>query len=459
MKKAIKTTKLLRRLLLVVVLIVVLFGLGQLLGYFNVGADRSSLLMDTIDFTADAPAFDFNFNDDQINSDDAALLEQISAQYSLALQNLDLAYTSKDSTLLADGFTAGQRAKFAETILLDSKDHHSRTQFIDHHLNFDFLSKDRKIAAFTDKEALRINGFVSTDGDLNIVSEDLVTSRIIMFLEDGFWRIAHWEQLVEKPVEEVSINSDAGFEMITGVNYYPAQFAWDTFNPDLNLETLESDFRTITETGFNAIRIFIDYHSFGGGYLSAEKLNRLNQLLDIADQAKLKVVITLFDFYGDYRLQSWPNTARHLDALVGAIGTHPAIHSWDLKNEPDLDFASRGESRVLSWLGFVGNHMRKLGVFQPLTIGWSNSTSAANLEDLVDYMSFHYYEDPEVFEAGLRTLRSKTTKPLVVQEYGMSTNRGFWAPFGNSKNSQAVLQPNARFLSAGKHFPHELDLV
>ena len=437
MSSILRTSKLFRRPLLVVLIGLMLFGIAQLLGYFNRGADRKSMLADLSGFTTDSPAVDFNFEADVINLDDTELLKQISKQYSQALQNLSLAYSAKDTTLIADGFTSAQRSNLNELITQSTNSNSYQTQFIAHHLKFDFLSADRKIAAFTDENAMRIKGKIRSDGDFIQESVEMVTTRVIVFLEDGFWRIAHWEQLQVEPQLLSKTVNPQDIQKLSGVNYYPKDYSWDTFNPELSLEVIRKDFQQIKETGFNAIRLFIDYHDFGAAYPKSEKLARLKSTLDLAEQEDLKVVLTLFDFYGDYRLRSWPAVAKHLDKLLDNIGQHPAIHSWDIKNEPDLDFDSRGKQRTLAWLQFVANYMREKGTVQHITIGWSTAEAASNLAEVVDYVSFHYYKGPQDFQQALDQLKDLTQKEIFVQEFGLSTNRGLWAPFGNSEKDQA----------------------
>ena len=67
----------------------------------------------------------------------------------------------------------------------------------------------------------------------------------------------------------------------------------------------------------------------------------------------------------------------------------------------------------------------------------SNINASTILEDEVDLVSFHYYEDISLFKDKLAILEKATHKPLVMQEFGMSSNRGFWSWFGNSQDKQA----------------------
>ena len=53
-------------------------------------------------------------------------------------------------------------------------------------------------------------------------------------------------------------------------------------------------------------------------------------------------------------------------------------------------------------------------------------------------MSFHYYEDLEQLDNAIKTLKTEITdKPLVLQEFGVSSYNGLWNPFGTSNDEQA----------------------
>ncbi|MDC7997301.1 cellulase family glycosylhydrolase [Gilvibacter sediminis] len=424
-----------RRVVLAVLLLLSLAVLGKVLQYFNEGADRSSLLADESAASGRITPFDFDLGSDYIGDPDRVVLQSIAKDYSLALNQLQAAFSLQDTTLIADQFTPQLRKKL-NVLLSAGYDPNIEQQYIKHNLVFRFLSADRQIAAFTDKDALRISSQKLSDGDLEIVDSQQISQEVIMFLQDGFWRIAYLEQVAINPYQcqtETTLTADPN---LRGINYYPKDFPWDTFNQELELDTIAKDFKFIREQGLNAVRLFVDFHDFGGGNPDPEHLSRLETILDLAQTADLKVVLTLFDFYGDYSLANWPAASNHIEVLTQKLGDHPAIHSWDLKNEPDLDYEGQGEKRVEAWLRFVADQLRSQKITQPITIGWSSAMAAYELTDLVDYVSFHHYTAPENLPEDLKNLKAKTDKSLVVQEFGMSTNRGLWAPLGNSQDDQ-----------------------
>ena len=76
--------------------------------------------------------------------------------------------------------------------------------------------------------------------------------------------------------------------------------------------------------GLNTIRVFIQYDDFGKNRVDYKKLQVLKTLLDSAEENELDVLITLFDFYGDYDVSNWTLTHRHAETIVNAVKDHPA---------------------------------------------------------------------------------------------------------------------------------------
>ena len=260
---------------------------------------------------------------------------------------------------------------------------------------------------------------------------------MMLLLEDGFWRIRHKikenEEDLIKNYTNVSIDT---FE-IRGINYYPQKTPWDTFGDNFDKDVLDNDFKLLNNANINTIRIFIPYVDFGKANVEQEKINKLKTLLDIAETNNLKAVVTLFDFYGNYNVLDWTLNHRHAEAIVTNLKDHNAILAWDIKNEPDLDFNSRGKQNVIAWLEHMSLIIKSIDKKHPITIGWSNIESASILKDAIDLISFHYYEDVDLFEEKFNQLKKEIpNKKLVLGEYGLSSYSGFWRPFSSSAEKQ-----------------------
>jgi endo-1,4-beta-mannosidase len=235
------------------------------------------------------------------------------------------------------------------------------------------------------------------------------------------------------------------------MNYYPKNSAWNTYGEKFNKTIIANDFEIINKAKLNTIRIFVSYEDFGKAEISQEKLDKLKSVLALAKEKNLAVIITLFDFYGDYSPESWTLTFRHAEKIVSTFKDFDNIIAWDVKNEPDLDFKSRGEQNVKPWLEQMIATIKKFDPNHLVTIGYSNIKAGEILKDKVDFVSYHFYEDLSLFEDKLVQLQKATQKPLVMEEFGMSSNQGFWSWFGNSKNDQAEYHQQIQEIFKRKH--------
>ena len=210
-------------------------------------------------------------------------------------------------------------------------------------------------------------------------------------LEDSRWRIRQIKKIDEnQSVNTQSERPSLALGTLKGVNYYPAQSPWNLLDTAIDDKVYIEDMNRIKELGCNSLKVFLQYEDLGKEYINQTKINRLLHFLDIVHDADLTVVITLFDFYGDYSAQDWRATSQHLRSLIPAIMSHPALMAYDIKNEPNLDFESRGETLISDWLSYHINLIRSLDPDHPITIGWSNPEDGIRLADQVDFVSYHY---------------------------------------------------------------------
>jgi len=296
-------------------------------------------------------------------------------------------------------------------------------------------SADGTLAVLTDRNVTSYQR-VLKKGQLAYERASVSDYRIILLLEDGFWRIRHIEKIgISQPIKTRS-KSTNHYNTIEGINYYPQDTPWNTFGNDFDAAIINQDFEIIKDLQLNTIRVFVGYDDFGGATVFQEKLDKLKSLLDEASKVNLQVIVTVFDFYGDYSVIDWTRTQKHLITIVNAIKEHPALYSWDIKNEPDLDFKTRGTSLVTAWVQHMIQSLRDTDPNHPITIGWSSPEVALTLEKEVDYISFHYYKDIADLSKVYTELQQQTDKNIVLEEIGLSSYRGLWNPFGYSEKDQ-----------------------
>lgn len=417
--------------------LLVLFGIGAVYSYLNTGADKQSIFQgDLEEQLVYLPSVDWHLEALEGRTMEKATLEEIEKDYMLSWYLRNRALQSFNPVGIEDLYTQQARADLLALIRYNhSKGISIESTTLEHDIHLNFYSTDGTIISFTDRSVKAYSRIFEQD-NLIYESTSLSGYHVVMVLQDGFWRIRHLERFSEsqistEPSSEIPLPAD-----IKGVNYYPKEAPWNTFGDQITGEVYERDFRLIKELGLNTVRVFIGYDDFGKEAVIQEKLEKLDRLLDAASKSKLKVIITLFDFYGDYSMADWTFTQSHARQLVNFAKDHPALLGWDVKNEPDLDFESRGFNEVTSWLYQTIELVRSLDPNHPVTIGWSSPGVAALNETQVDYVSFHYYGDLAQLETSIQLLKQKTKKPVVLQEFGMPTDRGLWNLFGNDSEDQ-----------------------
>lgn len=367
---------------------------------------------------------------------DMASLPKVSNDYTASFYHQFQALKTGEIAGLNDYYTRKSRAQ-----LIKLTDWHVENNIttegttLSHHARLDFFSADGTILNLTDR---CISYQVQKMND-QVINRFYDTSsfKVMMLLEDNFWRI---RQKVRVPSQrKVGLpQRDAGkfptdFR-IKGINYYPQLHPWQAMWAHFDAVDFRADFQLIDSLGFNTIRIFIPFHHFGGEQVKAGELEKLIELLDLASQYELKVIATLFDFFLGYRVEEWTLSDRHLEAIIKAIGKHPALLAFDLKNEPNLDFERAGKDEVLAWLDFISRRLSGYDAALCQTVGWSQPEYAHLMMDQLDFVSFHFYRDIPELTSYLDSVSLQ--KPLFMGEAGRHTFDAWWYPFGNEEKDQ-----------------------
>lgn len=347
---------------------------------------------------------------------------------------------------------------------------------LEHHLRLHFYAADGSIVSFTAHDVLIAQ--IMRDGTTAAPLYTGVTRAdydVIMMLEDGNWRVRHWVRREPADVNEPSQMTNNGFVttngrdlllndelfFVRGINYYPQDTPWHDFWPKYDESIIERDFELIHSLGLNTVRVFIPFAPEPFELMPEETADetesaepelidpyehireKLNHLLDTADEQNLKVIVTLFDFRTDYQILLWPNADRDLEEFVPYFADHPAILAWDLKNEPDLDQPGNTPEMVNAWLTHINQQVRRHDPNHLTTIGWAKIENATQLADVVDFVSFHYYEAAADLPDAYDTLRTAVPdKPIVLTEFGLSTWNSLFFPGGHTEAEQAAYYAN-----------------
>ena len=444
LNKNILRTILIASYIMIVALLV--SGVSAIFSYLNTGADRSTMLHTEIKKVEQyLPKMLWSPLTNEGRPMDSENLNAFQNDYLDAWYIRHVAYKTNSTEGIKDYYTDHARNnlyRFIEQNATEGITIESTT--LEHHPTLEFFSEDGQLAVITDNNVVEFKR-IFKDDNLVLETEEQSNYKVILLLEDGFWRIRH---LVKESSEDVKKEDKTVFVdslNIKGINYYPQASPWEMFGDQFSKDTISKDFKILKDAGLNSVRIFVQYDDFGKANVNLEKLDKLKQTLDAAENNGIGVVVTLFDFYGDYSVLNWTLNQRHAETIVSHLKDHNALLAWDIKNEPNLDFDSRGEDLVISWLSNMIDLVKSLDDVHPVTIGWSNTQSASILEDKVDLVSFHYYEDLNKLDDAIISLKTEIpNKPLVLQEFGLSSYSGVWKPFGGSKKKQTNYHKKAQ---------------
>ncbi len=432
-----------------------LVGLSKVFTYLNTGADKNLMLHTKIYETPHyQPTLQWNNTKVKGRTISNSNLKLVEKDYLNSWYVKQLAFEKNTTKGLENYFTKNALTQLKKYIDFNTNNAITiESTTLNHHPEINLFSEDGQLIELTDYDVTEVKR-VFKNKQLILETSETNTYQYILLLEDGFWKtrqilkikptVHHKESFPPIPVDTT----------IKGINYYPQETPWDMFGTKFNPTIIHKDFELLKDAGINTLRIFIQYQDFGASEVRPEKLKKLKKVLDIAHQNNLKTIVTLFDFYGDYSVSDWTLNNQHALHIVNALKEHPTLFAWDIKNEPNLDFESRGKSTILAWLKQMITYVKSIDSKHPVTIGWSNTQSASILADRLDFVSFHYYEKLQELPQKYAQLKNKIpNKTIVIGEFGLSSYRGIWNVFGNSEEDQAQYHKRFQEIAKKHHIP------
>lgn len=173
--------------------------------------------------------------------------------------------------------------------------------------------------------------------------------------------------------------------IVKGVNYYPRQTPWQRFLAEADPTEMAAELDLIRQAGFNTLRIFLWNEPLftcqpEDAIPNEAAFATVDQLLHLADERDLKVIVTLNDLPD---LTFWPlyTDYAHYDNqttyIVRRYRNDPAILAWDLRNEGDLDHGAESkedarfnEDEIIDWLAHASQLVRDNDPHHLITAGW-----------------------------------------------------------------------------------------
>jgi endo-1,4-beta-mannosidase len=213
---------------------------------------------------------------------------------------------------------------------------------------------------------------------------------------------------------------------------------WRTFNVgDWEPAVTERELRLGAGLGANTVRMFIDYQfSLDNSRVQQPRdvyfapveryIENAREFLDIAGRLGLQVIVTLFDSldWFMYQPQYLWIAEEYLKELVPPFVNDPRILCWDLQNEPDRPLALLGNNVVIPFFKRISALVRQMDPRHLQTIGWIDRARGryfADLDDSLDFWCFHFYDKIERLNDLVQFYKTKTAKPVLLEEYGLAT--------------------------------------
>ncbi len=367
-------------------------------------AQRSTAALQTLQIKRNAPGL-WRWLPDDARSPRALeglRRSEITAQYRAALQEVGYAAQSADPSGLRTYFQRGA----LEDALLAAQTNSVQADW-GHELQLRFYAPDGATVALTDRAWI---GY-ELDGQISLRRQ---VSDVVLRLDDGNWRVHHWRVTATSPADFKPLPTNPVFNAelsaLRGVNYvgrdHPFAGLWLNFNA---LE-VRSSLRAASALGFNSLRVFVPYPMPDG----LER--KLATLLMIAQQQRLRVIVTLLDSYTRYALEDLPGIHANLERLLPAL-RHPAVWAIDVKNEAERDAPTAGWGRVHSVLGFVAGWLRSQTA-RPITAGLSDPDPVLSAK--LDFVTVHHYGSLTALTPRLASAAT-TGKPVLLEEIGFHT--------------------------------------
>ncbi|MDQ6693116.1 MAG: cellulase family glycosylhydrolase [Chloroflexota bacterium] len=257
---------------------------------------------------------------------------------------------------------------------------------------------------------------------------------------------------------------------LKGTNFYPKDEPWATMWTQWDGEAARRDLARAAEVGINSVRVLVPYEPDTGwtdadtGEVDPTYLNELRQMVQIAGELNMKVIVALYDFYDPFYDNPKPGsdaearTLRYLQEIIPTFANDDRVLAWDLHNEPD-QYATWNQNHdpatMLDWMGRMAAEIRRLDPNHPLTVGmWqfdnlfvSDAVGAPPLgqqakgktaADLSDFLSFHSYNAGNMDWQVHYIKDHNSVKPLVLEETGWPTGPPCQTP-DYSESRQSVL--------------------
>ncbi len=218
---------------------------------------------------------------------------------------------------------------------------------------------------------------------------------------------------------------------LKGVYYEPVDYSAYDMWQHWDSTRIAHDFQRIrAETGSNVVWVRLPYgikNVSPDGQVSEELFVRLREMLQIAGNLHMRLVITLFDGYEAFPMPG-RNSERlniaYLETLLSAFATDKRILGWSIYHKPDDHWLwDDDKERVVSWLVRMANTAQENAPNQLVFVAldryrnaWATDFDGHTLIDFVDVVSLRG-SDPDEIAKEHKDIRERTDKPIILYDY------------------------------------------
>ena len=209
---------------------------------------------------------------------------------------------------------------------------------------------------------------------------------------------------------------------VRAISYYPARGAWTLMWTAFDAPAIDRDLARVAALRANTVRVIVPARAFGYPDPDSAMSARLERVVDLAAGHGLRVQLTLFDWWHDYRDVS--GSRRWATALLSRYAGDERIAFVELKNELRPE-----DPGAADWAAALIPFVREL-TRKPVTVSVPALDPARDLKLLrvalgdaqPDFYSAHFYWRPELAAEHLRAAAAAVAPlPLVLGETGYST--------------------------------------
>lgn len=222
--------------------------------------------------------------------------------------------------------------------------------------------------------------------------------------------------------------------LVRGVNYYPMRAPWKRFLEQSDMAAINAELDLLQSAQLNTLRLFLWNEALftcpgSGAVPNLNSFLRLDSIIQAAAARNFRLIITLNDLpdLKDYPLYDNPLHIRpQTRFIVERYRDEKAILAWDVRNEGDIDYGSNNplnaqftQEKVLTWLTIASAQLRQFDSQHLITAGWlyDNELTAP----FVDVVSLHHWSSADELRQRVQSIREKTDKPILLEEFGYST--------------------------------------